>query len=225
MKKISALLFFILIFACPAMAQEGGIPAEKALGLLKEGNARFVKGEMTRYPVLDLRKETAKGQRPFAVILTCSDSRVIPETIFDRSIGDLFVVRVPGNTLSYAVAGALEYGAEHLHAQLLVVLGHTKCGAVSAVLGNSELEGNLPALVAPIAPAVKRVRGSMPPNPDPDELLLESIKENARQAADDAYIFSPLLRKLAGEGKLTVQSAVYDIYTGEITWLDPHVSQ
>lgn len=225
MKKISALLFFILILACPAMAQEVGITAEQALVLLKDGNARFVKGEMTGYPVVDLRKETVKTQHPFAVILTCSDSRVIPESIFDRSIGDLFVVRVPGNVMNYAVAGALEYGAEHLNAPILVVLGHTNCGAVSAVVNNSELEGNIPALVAPIAPAVQRVRGSLPPDPDPDELLLESIKENARQAADDARIFSPLLGKLVQEGKLTVQSAVYDIYTGEITWLDPRLSQ
>lgn len=232
MKKITALLFFILILACPALAQEAdlpaqetGLPAEEAVNLLKAGNAHFVKGEMTNYPVVNLREQTMRKQQPFAVILTCSDSRVIPETIFDRSLGDLFVVRVPGNVMNYAVAGGLEYGVKHLHAPLLVVLGHTKCGAVSAIVDKSELEGNLPALTAPIVPAVQRVRNSMPPNPDPDELLLESVKENARQAADDLYIFSPAIQKLVLDGKLTVKPAVYDISTGEVLWLDPRVSQ
>src|SRR5262245_28073525 len=125
-----------------------GVGPEAALKMLQEGNARFVAGK-ARHPHEDQgrRNETASGQHPFASILSCSDSRDPVEVTFDEGVGDLFVVRVAGNVADTDEIASLEYGAEHLGTQLIAVLGHTKCGAVTAVVNEDKLGGSLPQLV------------------------------------------------------------------------------
>jgi carbonic anhydrase len=132
------------------------VSADEAIRLLTAGNDRFVAGKPQRpNSDLDRARSTAKnGQAPFAAVLACADSRVPVETVFDRGIGDLFVVRVAGNVADPGTLGSIEYAAEHLGTPVVVVLGHTQCGAVTAAMDNTELYGNLPSWVGVVRPAV-----------------------------------------------------------------------
>src|SRR5262245_53100584 len=150
----------LLLFACssasaPSAPRESADPLER----LREGNERFVRGERAQWgDVAQRRTEIAKDQHPFATVLACSDSRVAPEAVFDRTLGDLFVVRVAGNVSDDHVLGSIEYGAEHLHVPLLVVLGHERCGAVSAAVAGGEVPGHVESLVKSIEPAVAEAK-------------------------------------------------------------------
>lgn len=196
--------------------------------MLTQGNARFVSGRMT-HPRLDAarRVETSAGQKPFAAVIGCSDSRDVVEQIFDQGIGDLFVIRVAGNPAHQDVVGTAEYGAEHLGTQLLVVLGHTKCGAVTAAvsaLAGEKAGGNIDALIAPILPAAAAAKKDSP-NLTGDELVEKAIIANVWQSIDDLYKQSPVLRDLTKEGKFKVLGAVYDIASGQVKWLGEHPEQ
>jgi carbonic anhydrase len=150
------------------------------------------------------RSETGQnGQHPFATVLTCSDSRVPPEVLFDQGIGDVFVVRVAGNVASTDEIGSIEYGADHLGTPLVVVLAHTKCGAVTAVVKDEHLTPNIAKLVAPIVPAVKGVKARFSTS-DTDEIISKSIEANMWQAIADMFAKSPVIKKLAAEGKIKV---------------------
>jgi carbonic anhydrase len=158
------------------------VTADEALARLLDGNKRYVEGR-PEGPGRDegRRKQQAEGQTPFAVILGCADSRVPPEVVFDQGIGDLFVVRVAGNTAADEMTlGSLEFAVLVLHCPLLMVLGHEKCGAVSAtvdsVVGGNELHGHIAALAHPIAPAVEAARRT-----HSDDLVDAAVKENVRQ--------------------------------------------
>ena len=217
-------LFFAALLSAALLAQTGwagqSLSPEAALLRLQEGNERFARNALISQPLAAQRTHTAEhGQQPFACVLTCSDSRLAPEMLFNQGLGDVFVVRVAGNVLSAAVAGSLEYGAEHLGAPLLVVLGHSRCGAVAAVTAGSTLHGNMPALVAPLIPVVQFVRQRLP-QADQATLAAEAEKENVRQVTADIFASSPLIRTLVLEGKLRVVGAVYDIASGTVQWLD-----
>ena len=197
--------------------------AEEALERLKAGNARWVSGEPTNPHSDGLRRKDLadNGQHPFASILTCADSRVPAERVFDQGVGDLFVIRVAGNVAGTSESGTIEYGAEHLKTPLLVVMGHTKCGAVAAAATKAAVEGNVAALVAHIQPAVDRAAKANPELAAKD-LVGPAVKENVWQSIFDLLRFSPPVRHMAASGQLKIVGAVYDISSGKVEWLGEH---
>jgi len=221
---IVAVIGVILSAVLALAAVDGvGVAPDAALARLKEGNAHFLAEAPTR-PNQDMarREVTARqGQFPFAMILSCSDSRVPVEILFDQGVGDIFSVRTAGNVSGVMQLGSLEYGAEHLGARLLVVLGHSRCGAVTAVAQNAKEPGNIPAAVAPIVPAVKAVRDAHPGAPDM-EVADKAMVENVFQVIADIYAGSPLLRAMARSGRIEVVGAFYHVETGKVDWLGAH---
>lgn len=183
---------------------------------LMQGNQRFVSGKAKVRDLVTLRGNLAKSQHPKAIVLACSDSRVAPELIFDQNLGDLFVVRSAGNIADAIGVGSIEYAAEHLGSTVLVVLGHTKCGAVTAACSGEKMPtANLQAIVDKIDPAVVKAKGSA----KGDELVEAAIKENVHQSAKDVLASSEVLRHFMDDGKLTVFEAEYQLDTGKVIQL------
>ncbi|WP_407897613.1 carbonic anhydrase [Scytonema sp. NUACC26] len=184
------------------------VTATEALKRLLEGNQRFVERER-KYPNQSLKdvQLLAKGQYPFAAVLGCSDSRVPTEIIFDQGLGNLFVVRVAGNVASDMAVGSLEYATSVLGSQLIVVLGHKKCGAVMAALQEKPAPGRINSIIEGIKPAVARVRLSKGEN---------AIAANIKYQAEKLKSQSTILANLIRVGKLQVVSACYDIDTGKV---------
>ena len=186
--------------------------AEATLKELKDGNARFVMGQLRTPHVKPARRaETAAAQHPQAVVLGCSDSRVPPEYIFDQGVGDLFVVRVAGNVSEPATLGSIEYAAEHLGAPLVVVLGHHSCGAVKATVEGASTEGNVGTIVKEIQPAVAAVQ-----KPGPEGKVNDVVHVHAHRVAAELLQESPVLTKLTGEGKVKIVVGIYDLATGKV---------
>lgn len=220
-----ALLVGCVFFAPTPAISSSPTTASEALEALQEGNQRFVNDERTM-PHLSAERiaETADGQSPFATIVTCADSRVPPEHLFDQGIGDLFVTRVAGNVCDTDTLGTLEYGVKHLGTPLLVVMGHSSCGAVHAVVENAAVGGNIPALVDNIVPAVQRVREKHP-ELSGEELLAAAVQENVWRGIEDVFHSSPTTLELAKSGDLLVVGAVYDLATGKVEFLGEHPEQ
>ncbi len=207
--------------ALAAHDPEGGVPPDDALLPLRAGNRRFVAGEAVHFQQDALRRsETAQnGQKPFAVILTCADSRVPPELIFDQGIGSLFVIRVAGNVAQTDEVATAEYGVGHLGARLIVVLGHTRCGAVTAVVDEAHVGPNLAQLVKPIVPAAARARVENP-GVRGAPLIAAAIRANVEQAMADLLRLSPELSAAVAYGQAKLLGAIYDIESGEVKILD-----
>jgi carbonic anhydrase len=210
--------------AAPADATHNVTPSVEpgeALSKLTAGNARFVAGQRkisteTGYDKI-AREKTAGGQHPFAGILTCADSRLSPEIIFDQHLGELFVVRNAGNIAEPIGEGSMEYGVEHLGIRLILVLGHTKCGAVAAVGGSATpLPGNLAALQNEMAGLRTWVESNLAKFPDEKQAIAEAVKVNARRQADALLEESPVLREAARSGKIKVVAGVYNLATGAV---------
>jgi len=227
-KKISNVFFGIFMIGITVQAgsafalEETERTADEALALLKEGNARFVAMKSEHPGENSVRREetAVNGQKPFAIVLGCADSRVPVEVIFDRGIGDIFTVRVAGNiAVDSSVIGSLEYAAGHLHAPLLVILGHTQCGAVGSVVSGEKLEGSLRDIQAQLEPVVKEVKLEYPDLRD-RELTTEAVKRNAFQVERDLRSESEEIRDLATQGALTIVPAIYDVKTGKVDWLE-----
>lgn len=185
----------------------------------------FVGGKSTR-PNSDMLRlqETSKGQHPFVTINSCSDSRVPPELLFDRGFGDLFIVRNAGNVSSTDEVGTIEYGTEHLGTRLVVVMGHTKCGAVTAVAKGEHVGGSIPKLVAPIVPAVTRVKAAHAGH-GADEWINKAIVENVWEQVANILKKSPTVREMVADGKVKIVGAVYDVETGKVEFLGEHPQQ
>lgn len=217
-RALMTVLLALVIFAAGNVYAEG---AKEALALLKEGNARFVRMKM-RYPDVSAQRRTdtaVNGQKPFATVLACADSRVPVEGIFDRGIGDIFVVRVAGNIAEDpSVIGSMEYSAGHLNCPLLVIMGHTNCGAVKAAISGPPLEGGIRNIQKTIEAAVEKVKKEHPAL-QKDELTSAVVKENVREAMRDLLAKSEVIRRMVGEGKLKIVLAVYDIRTGAVEWI------
>lgn len=224
---IQAFLCLALIFCLnPAQAESESPESGKALAKLAEGNRRFAEGRSV-FPNIDRfrRTETSReGQRPFATIITCSDSRVPVEILFDQGIGELFVIRVAGNVCDTDEIGSIEYGVDHLSTPLFVVLGHTHCGAVTAVVNNAELHGSIPALVDNIIPAVEKA-GKKLPGIHGDDLVPEAIRANVWQSIEDLLNGSSAVAYRIRQGKTRAVGALYDLDTGIVEWLGPHPEQ
>lgn len=195
---------------------------EAILTLLQEGNSRFAHGR-TQHPHLEnARRHTiaVEGQHPMATILTCSDSRAPVEYVFDRGLGDLFVVRVAGNVATDCELASIEYGVEHLTTPLLVVLGHTGCGAVTAVAQKSPMPGHLGVLAKEIQPAVDAARKS--PGAD---LIATAVRVNVQLTLDGILDRCPAIKARVDQGLVSVLAAVYDLDSGIVEWLErPAVS-
>jgi carbonic anhydrase len=193
---------------------------------LLQGNKAFME-ERNAFPHIDngRRIKTAKnGQTPMATILSCSDSRVPAEYIFDMGIGDIFVIRVAGNIAGKSEIGTIEYGVGHLRTPLLIVMGHTKCGAVTATCNGAHVEGSIVAIVNKIKPAVEYTRKQYRNLPE-DEFVLRAIKANVFKAMEDILLNSAEVRKLISGGKLKVVGAIYDIETGKVSDIGVHYRQ
>lgn len=225
MKHVMCLIAFLLMSMTYTNAQSE-INSEQALNLLKDGNKRFA-SNTRKYEHLDadrIKEAASKGQFPFATIITCSDSRVPVEHVFDVGIGDVFVIRVAGNVINTDEAGSIEYGVEHLHTPVFVVLGHSSCGAVTAVVKDAHVHGNIPELIANISPAVenaKEVHGTA----FSDELLETSIENNVWQSVEDLLSISEITKELVKDKKLLIIGAVYHLDTGKVEWLGEHPKQ
>jgi carbonic anhydrase len=210
----------------PAHAPGAGLSPDLALARLIEGNARFAAGR-AEHPNCDAARRAdcaANGQQPFATVLTCSDSRLVAERIFDQGIGDVFVVRVAGNVADTDEIGTLEYGVGHLHTPLLVVMGHTACGAVQAACSGAKLDGALPRLIDNILPAVAAARTADPARTG-DALVAATVEANVFQSLADTLRRSPEVRTLIAAGRVQAVGAVYDLESGRVRWLGPHPDQ
>lgn len=186
------------------------VSPDAAMANLKAGNKRFSATAVTPgKPVAARRQETAQTQKPFAIVVGCADSRTAPELVFDYNIGDLFVIRTAGNLVNEHALGSIEYAVEHLGSRLIVVLGHERCGAVTAAMGSATAPGNLNSIVRDIQPAVHAAKARE------GDALTNTIHENARQVA-------ATIRSQANLGQLASQvrivTAVYDLDTGVVEW-------
>lgn len=179
--------------------------------LLKEGNRRYVAGQMLHpHEDFERRKEVCNGQKPFAVIVGCSDSRVPPQVIFDQGIGDLFIIRVAGNIVDDVALGSIEYAVEHLGTQLVVVLGHSKCGAVIATAQGGEPHGHICSIANMIMPAVEKAKTQK------GDLVENAIRNNIDMVVDTIKNSEPVMAKSVKEGKVKVIGAYYDLDSGVV---------
>lgn len=193
---------------------ESKLTPDSVLAELKTGNAHHVRHQYQHpHATVARQRELVAGQHPHAEVLSCADSRVPPEIVFDQGLGDLFVVRVAGNVAADTEIGSLEYGAEHLHIPLLVVLGHESCGAVTAAVEAGETAGHIAALVNLIKPAVDKSRGM---SGDP---VANAVRANVQMVVQQLRSSTPILSERVAEGKLKIVGAVYSLKTGEVTWL------
>jgi carbonic anhydrase len=220
---VRSLLIASLVLAVQSglTAPEHGEQAPKvapadALARLKAGNQRFIAGKL-QHPHQNPKRRTelATGQRPFAIVLGCADSRTPPEVLFDQGLGDLFVIRVAGNVVDDHVLASIEYAVDHLGAQLIVVLGHRRCGAVQAAKETLDSKAEAPAhinsLVAAIQPAVEATRGAD---------LESTIKANTGNVVQSLRSSEPALKKEAEAGAITVLGAYYDLDTGAVVFTE-----
>ena len=191
------------------------------VSLLKEGNARFAAGKPQSPNAEPARRMelAANGQEPLATILACSDSRDPVELMFDRGVGDLFVVRVAGNVAGVSETATIEYGVTHLGTPVLLVMGHTKCGAVTAVVKGAELHGHLVALAKLIEPAAKKAKAA---GVSGEDAVPVAIQLNVWLQIESLLTRSSLIRNHAAAGKVEVMGAVYDIASGKVVWLGKH---
>jgi carbonic anhydrase len=189
---------------------------------LVAGNRRFVAGKPQARDLVSLRQTLVSGQSPKAIMLSCSDSRVGPELIFDQSLGDIFVVRTAGNVADAIALGSIEYAVEHLHSPLLVVLGHQKCGAVNAACSGEKMPSpNLDAIVEKINPAVAQAKNYA----KGDDLAESAIKENVHRSAADLLANSEIIRNAVKSGNLTVIEAEYELGTGKVVQLNARANE
>jgi carbonic anhydrase len=185
---------------------------DQALARLKLGNTRVLEGKTIHCDILKEVRETSGGQAPFAAVLACMDSRVAPELVFDQRIGSLFSVRVAGNFVNTDILGSLG-------AKLIVVLGHTDCGAIKGAVDHVQL-GNLTATLENIRPAVLEVAGAATDYSAKDKVFVQKVADrNAKDAAQMLTSHSTVMATLVAERKLKIVSAMHDVSTGAVTWL------
>ncbi|MHB8126463.1 MAG: carbonic anhydrase [Desulfitobacteriaceae bacterium] len=191
---------------------------DEAKKLLVEGNERFTTGKVLNKDLSSARRTdlVKNGQHPFAIIVSCSDSRVPPELLFDEALGDLFVVRVAGNIITPVELGSIEYAVEHLKAPLVVVLGHEKCGAVTAAVQGGEIPGSINAIVEKIKPAVDNAKSS---GATGDDLVEKSADLNVQNALLDISK-SPIITHAVEAKHLQLIGAKYDLDSGATEWFN-----
>ncbi|MBL8728132.1 MAG: hypothetical protein JNM25_06860, partial [Planctomycetes bacterium] len=196
-----------------------GVPPHVALRMLQAGHRRFLGDRPSTGDISGKRREElTHGQQPLAIVLACADSRTPPEHVFDAGLGELFVIRIAGNALNDDALASIEYAAAHTGASLLVVMGHTRCGAVQAALDhpeNAEMSANMRTLLGRIEPSVAQARAGG----DRSDINYLAVRANVLRTVTEARSRSALLRQLEGEGRFALLPAVYDIATGDLSWL------
>ena len=197
-----------------------------ALGELKRGNLRFSENHPAHpHEGAARRRETSLGgQHPFAVVVACSDSRVPVELLFDQGIGDLFVIRVAGNVCGDDELGSIEYAVEHFGVRLVVILGHSHCGAVEAAVGCTNERDHVNQILKRISPAVEAARRA-DPSLDGEELVAASVRQNVFHSMEELLKEAEEVRERVGEARVDVVGAVYDLSTARVEWLGPHPNQ
>ena len=198
-------------------ATQAATTPDAALALLKAGNTRFVEGRTIN---CDLRKQvlaTAEQQSPVAVVVGCIDSRVPPEMVFDQRLGDIFAARVAGNFVNTDILGSLEFATAAAGAKLIVVLGHSNCGAVKGAVDDVKL-GNLTSMLANIRPSMSKLQYTGVPSSKNKKLVQDLADQNAKDAVEQILQKSEVIAKLVKDGKVKVVSAMHDLTTGKISW-------
>ncbi|WP_062212559.1 carbonic anhydrase [Aureimonas sp. AU12] len=204
----------------PSVGGRTVLTADEALALLKKGNAEFISDAPIHAAIgRERRIEIAREQHPFAVLVACSDSRVSPELLFGRGLGELFIVRNAGNTLDTVALGSLEYAVEHLGTPLVLVMGHQRCGAVSAAVSvvrdNKMFDGAIGQMIEPIIPAVLAVRDQ------PGDLVDNAVRENVRRVVHNLRNASePLLARPIAAGQVRIVGAEYSLDDGSVNFFD-----
>jgi carbonic anhydrase len=194
------------------------ITPQIALDYLKEGNERFVKNLRANRNLLEQVNDTADGQFPFAVILSCIDSRTSAELIFDQGLGDVFSARVAGNVVNEDILGSMEYSCKVAGSKLVVVVGHSKCGAVTAACQHVEM-GNITALLSKVKPAIDKVE------PTVDDITSEDAvqkvaDENVKVAMDEVRKKSEILAQMEKDGEIKIVGGMYDVESGEVRFFE-----
>jgi carbonic anhydrase len=203
-----------LALSAQAADDKPSLTSEQALQRLKDGNERFATEHPQAKDIGSVRRgELMAGQHPFAIVLTCADSRVPPEILFDQGLGDIFVIRVAGNISEPFVLGSIDYAVEHLHAPLVVVLGHERCGAVRTALGEEKLDGNLGRLISEVHVGEQH-------STNKDEILSNSVENNARYQTNVVTKRSDVVREHVEQKTLQVVTGIYDLATGKVRWLE-----
>ena len=197
--------------------QEAVTP-KMALDLLKEGNKRFINNLKVNRNLLQQANETSDGQHPFAVILSCIDSRTSAELIFDQGLGDIFSVRIAGNIINEDILGSMEFGCKVAGSKIIVVLGHTKCGAVKGACDHVEM-GNLTALLTKIRPAVDDEHTTTENRNSKNEEFVEKVQRiNVQRSVQSIMQRSPILKEMIESGKIGIVGGSHDITSGEVTF-------
>jgi carbonic anhydrase len=218
MKLMSRIVFCVLLGSGALLQGDEpkakGPTPDEALQRLRDGNRRFVADQTaSRERYQDQRARIAGGQHPFAIILGCADSRVPPELVFNQQLGDIFTIRVAGNVTDPALLGSIEYAVEHFQVPLVVVLGHSSCGAVKARLSGGQFEGNLGELVNRV-----HVGENLPK--DQKAALLAGIEANVRYHAGQLTSKSKIIKDFTATGRVKIVAGVYSLETGEVKWLE-----
>ncbi|MDG1571617.1 carbonic anhydrase family protein [Robiginitalea sp. M366] len=198
------------------------ITPRDAIALLKEGNARFVASRLAERDLLEQVRDTALGQYPFATVLSCIDSRVSAELVFDQGVGDIFSARVAGNIVNEDLLGSMEFACKLAGTKVVVVLGHTACGAVKGACDDARL-GNLTALLSKIKPAVEAVQEPADPNARSSKNIdfVNAVAEkNVALTIEAIRKDSPVLREMEDVGEIRIVGAMYDIATGAVHFMD-----
>ncbi len=219
MNRQFGLLFLILVFSTSLLANtpaSESIPAEKSLGWLKNGNTRFLKGNFRKDGKSGAdRKRLAGGQKPHTIVISCADSRVPPELVFDQSLGEIFVIRAAGEALDSSVIASAEYAVEHLGPKSIVVLGHTSCGAVKAAMetkeGTSAGSSDLDKLVADIKPRIAGVKKV-------SSAVAEESAANAKGVAADLMKRSEIIKSAVEKKGVKITPALYDLDSGVVSF-------
>jgi carbonic anhydrase len=197
---------------------QAAITPSKALELLIEGNKRFVNNLKINRNLLQQANETSDGQHPFAVILSCIDSRTSAELIFDQGLGDIFSVRIAGNIINEDILGSMEFGCKVAGSKIIVVLGHTKCGAVKGACDQVEL-GNLTMLLTKIRPAVDSETSTKENRNSNNSIFVENVAEiNVKQTVKSISDRSPILKEMIESGQIGIVGGMHDIATGEVVF-------
>jgi carbonic anhydrase len=205
------------ILTSDAQAQ---LTPDTVLANLKAGNSNYTTDTLTAVNINDLRAASVSGQAPQAIVLSCIDSRVVVEEVFDQALGDIFVARVAGNFVNTDIVASMEYACKVAGSKLIVVLGHEGCGAVKAACDGVEL-GNITSLLANIQPAVDAVKPnvSAPHNSANTDFVNAAIAENVNHTISEIKSMSPILAEMEAAGEIAIKGGVYQLATGAVAWL------
>lgn len=199
---------------------QAAITPTMALGLLKDGNKRFMNNLKVNRNLLQQANETSDGQHPFAIILSCIDSRTSAELIFDQGLGDIFSIRIAGNIVNEDILGSMEFGCKVAGSKIIVVLGHTKCGAVKGACDHVEM-GNLTALLSKIQPAVYDEKTVTENRSSCNDEFVEKVAAiNVKRTVHAIIERSPILKEMIHAGTIGIVGGTHDITTGEVLFYD-----